>query len=145
MTRSREKPPTAVAQIRAALVAEVHHAVVAAVHGEPSTLRIEGPSTIPALLVRVVIGHERALRRAGFRLIECVAVDPDDDRGRHGRWRAIIPEDNGAWQWEHTSGEALQESVMRGDEVRPRPRPIAAEPLATVHSLAAARRARARR
>jgi hypothetical protein len=145
LTRSKDKHPSAVEKIRAALVAEVHHAVVAAVHGEPSTLRVEGPSAVSAALLRVVVGHERALRRSGFRVVECVAVDPDDERGRHGRWRAVVPEDGAAWEWQRTTGEALQEAVMRGDDLRPRPRPIGAEPVATVHSLAAARRARSRR
>ncbi|MBL8680460.1 MAG: hypothetical protein JNK05_14880 [Myxococcales bacterium] len=145
MSRTKDKPQSAVAKIRAALVNEVHHAVVAAVRGEPSTLRVEGPSAVVGALVRAVVGHERALVRSGFRVVECLAVDPDDERGRHGRWRASIPEEGVDWAWERTSGEALQEAVMRGDDLRPRPRLVVAEPVATVHSLAAARRARARR
>lgn len=143
--RSKEKHATAVEKIRSALVDVVHHAVVAAAPGAPSTLRVQGPSAIAELVQRVVVGHERALRRSGFRVVECLAVDPDDARGRHGRWRALIPEDDAPWTWDVTSGEALQEAVMRGDDLPARPRAVSDPPLASVHSLEAARRAKDRR
>ncbi|MFO0560987.1 MAG: hypothetical protein U0269_23410 [Polyangiales bacterium] len=57
----------------------------------------------------------------------------------------MITEDGGEWRWERTSGEALREAVMRGDDLRPRPRAVAQEPVASVHSADGARRARQRR
>ena len=139
--RRKDKPLTAVEKIRAAIVREVHFVEIAAVEGEPSILRIHGPAAGSGVAQRAVVGHERALFRAGFRKVECVGTDPDDPRGRPGRWSAVIPEEGAPWAWDACSGEALQERIMRGDEVRPRPRLASEPPGASVHSLAA-RRAR---
>jgi hypothetical protein len=137
--RSKEKHRTVVEKIREDLCAQVHHVVIAAVVGEPSVLRIEGPAASNGAAQRAVVGHERSLRRAGFLVVECLGVDLEDPRARQGRWWAIVPEDAQPWQWERLSGEALQERIMRGDDVRTRPRVAVAAPIATVHSLAARR------
>lgn len=141
--KSRDKHLTAVEKIRAALVAKVHHCVVAAVPREPSVLRIEGPAAGSGDAQRAVVGHERALFRSGFRVVECLGVDPDDPRGRQGRWRAVVPEEGAPWEWERTTGEALQALVMSGDDTRARPREMPAPaPLAKVLSLDAMRKKR---
>lgn len=80
-------------------------------------LWIEGPGALTGVAQRLVVGHERALRRSGFRSVECIGVDPDDPRGRQGRLRAVIPDVEGvAWSWELHGGEVLQTRIMAGDE-----------------------------
>ena len=103
-------------KIRESLRAEVHFGDVGPARGRPSVLWIEGPGALTGVAQRLVVGHERALRRAGFRVVECIGVDPDDERGRQGRLRASIPEEGGAWRWERHGGEVLQARIMAGDE-----------------------------
>lgn len=139
--------PTVVQQLREALVARVHYAVVLPVKGQPSVLRIEGPGALSGAAEALVVGHEKALTRSGFRVVECVGVDPRDERGRHGKIRAGIPREGEPWQWERWTGEAQQERVMSGEDGRPAPRSVEAPKpaLAAVLSLSDARKKAARR
>lgn len=131
----KKKGPTAVQQLRATLLAQAHHAVVGPVAGEPSVLRIEGPGALSGLAQGAVVGHEAALRRAGFRVVECLGVDLEDERKRPGRLRALVPEDGAAWAWERTSGEELQARIAGGEESRPKPRAAEPERVAPVVAL----------
>lgn len=117
---------TVVQQLRSALIARVHHAVVGPVAGRPGVLRIEGPGALSGDAEALLVGHEKALARAGFRLVECLGVDPHDARGRHGRGRAEIPRAGEPWAWEKLSGEQLQDRVINGDDSRPAPRLVEA-------------------
>jgi hypothetical protein len=107
---------TVIEKLRDALTAEVHFGDVGPARGRPGVLWIEGPGALTGVAQRVVVGHERALKRAGFRVVECIGVDPEDPRGRQGRLRAVVPEEGGAWRWERHGGEVLQERIMAGDE-----------------------------
>jgi hypothetical protein len=133
---------TVVDTIRDAIVAEVHFADVKPIAGRPTELRIEGPGALTGVAERAVVGHERALRRAGFRVVECLGVDPHDPRGRHGRLRAAVPEPGGEWTWDRLSGDELQQRIIHGDEVTPLPRPVAPSEDANVIPLAARARRR---
>lgn len=139
--------PTVVQQLREALVARVHHAVVLPVKGQPSVLRIEGPGALSGAAEALLVGHEKALTRSGFRVVECVGVDPRDERGRHGKIRAEIPREGEPWQWQRWSGEEQQERVMSGDDGRTPPRLVEAPKpaLAPVFSLSDARKKASRR
>ena len=115
---------TVVEKIRDALRAEVHFGDVSAARGRPSVLSIEGPGALTGVAERVVVGHERALRRAGFREVECIGVDPNDPRGRQGRVRAMIPDEGREWRWERHGGELLQARIIAGDEGKLSPQPV---------------------
>ncbi|MEI8257918.1 MAG: hypothetical protein WCJ30_19755 [Deltaproteobacteria bacterium] len=119
---------TVIEKLRDALHAEVHFGDVGPARGRPDVLWIEGPGALTGVAQRLVVGHERALRRAGFRSVECIGVDPVDPRARQGRLRAVIPDEKGiAWSWELHGGEMLQERIMAGDEGRLMPRALSAD------------------
>jgi hypothetical protein len=120
---------TVVEKLRDALRAEVHFGDIGPARGRPQVLWIEGPGAMNGVAQRIVVGHERALRRAGFREIECIGVDPEDERGRQGRLRAVIPDEGGTWSWERHGGEVLQARIMAGDEgkIVPHIEPVYAE------------------
>ena len=129
-----------VEKIRETVLASVHFGTVGPAPRRPSVLLVEGPAVFRGIVERAVIGHERALRRAGFRTVEGIGVDPDDARGRQGRLRADIPEPGIPWRWERLSGEALQNRIIDASEVNPGPRLAPAPTLAKVVPLRAARR-----
>lgn len=132
---------TVVEQIRAAIIAEVHFADVGPAPGRPGVLLIQGPGALSGSAERAVVGRERALRRAGFRMVECLGVDPGDERGRQGRLRAHVPDDasgsGGGWSWERVGGAELQARIMDAAEVHPAPRAVDEPPprLAAVRPL----------
>lgn len=134
---------TVIEKIRDALTAEVHFGEVGTARGRPDVLWIEGPGALNGVAQRVVVGHERALKRAGYRVVECIGVDPEDPRGRQGRLRATVPDEGGAWRWERHGGEVLQARIMAGDEGRLSPR--AMEPSALEGARVLPLRAPARR
>ena len=131
---------TAIESIREAILAEVHFGTVGPAPGEPTVLRIEGPGALTGVAERALLGHERALRRAGFRSVECLGVDPTDPRGRPGRHRALIPDIDDRWEWERTSGAELQARIIDGRELRPSPRALPDETPANVIPMRVRRR-----
>jgi hypothetical protein len=134
---------TVIEKLREALKAEVHFGDVGPARGRPQVLWIEGPGAMNGVAQRIVVGHEKALRRAGFREVECIGVDPDDERGRQGRLRAAIPDDGRAWAWEKHGGEVLQQRIIAGDEgkIAARIEPVRdADPLKNVVPLSRRRR-----
>jgi hypothetical protein len=133
---------TVVEAIREAIVAEVHFAEVGPARHLPTVLRIEGPGALSGAAERAVQGRERELTRAGFRLVECLGVDPGDARGRQGRLRASVPEPGGTWVWERVSGAELQARIIEAAEVNPAPRPVEEPRSAAVLSLGARRKRR---
>jgi hypothetical protein len=134
------RPPSVLDAIRETIVGEVHFAEVKPSPGRPTVLRIEGPGALSGAAERAVVGHEQALKRAGFRVVECLGVDPDDTRGRQGRLRALVPSVGTEWRWERMSGAELQARIMEGDEGRLEPRATQPERVATVLALGPRRR-----
>lgn len=131
---------TVVQALREAITSEVHFAEIGPVVGRPGVLRIEGPGALSGAAERAVIGRERELRRAGFRMVECIGVDPVDERGRHGRLRASVPEEHQAWSWDRLAGEELQTRIIEAAEVEPEPQPAERERVAGVIELKPRRR-----
>ena len=131
---------TVVQAIRQLIAAEVHFAEVGPVVGRPGVLRIEGPGALSGAAQRAVVGRERELLRAGFRVIECIGVDPTDARGRHGRLRASVPDDSASWSWNRTAAHELQIRMIEASEVEPVPTAVQASPVARVIELKSRRR-----
>ena len=133
-------PRTVVQAIRELIASEVHFAEVGPIVGRPGVLRIEGPGALSGAAERAVLGRERELRRAGFRIVECIGVDPADERGRHARLRASVPDERVAWSWERVGAEELQSRIIEGAEVVLAPQSADSGPVAEVIELKARRR-----
>lgn len=134
-------------QLREALRAHAHHAVVAPAPEAPTVLRIESPAALTGVAEALLRGREKALARAGFHRVECVGVDPGDARGRHGLVYADVPRDEAGWVFTRLSAEERVARLLEGDELPTRAHLRVVEaaresPVAAVLSLGEARRRR---